>query len=323
MSCEYYSYDNEPEIIGKSDELIAFTRYIGYLNETGLLNESFITITNTSDNGFVYSNYYNGDNENSDADIIIIKRNSYGEKVWEYVFSKPDNQVINIRHLMESENGSILLSGGINISDHITKPLLLKLNFDGKFIWERIYSINGSGTANGMNLTDDGGFIICGTKSKNGDKGFVIKTDANGFLEWKNTYCEDGAKTEANSIIQIKTGYYLSLTSNDEGIGYTLDKKGKIVHASHMPSDYSRVHIIKANDGGHVILNINCKRSIIGLLKFDDLGKTIWQTNLNNNSNLELNYKAIKPIHDIGYFVIYEKDSENIIHIINNSGELV
>lgn len=72
--------------------------------------------------------------------------------------------------------------------------------------WERVYTGSGQDVANGLTQTPDGGYILTGRY--NGDSHlYLIKTDANGELQWSQTFAGNPS-AEGKRVIVTQDGGY-------------------------------------------------------------------------------------------------------------------
>jgi len=142
-----------------------------------------------------------------------------------------------------SGNGDMV--GNHGLSD----AYMVKLREDGSIAWKRMY---GGSLEDGMydvRQTPDGGYIMAGyTKSSNGDvtnfRGmidvWIIKTDANGNIQWQKTY--GGSDHEVASSIRLtQDGGYLIAA-------YTMSVDGDIT--SHHSINNQDFWLVKINSTG-------------------------------------------------------------------------
>jgi hypothetical protein len=140
-----------------------------------------------------------------------------------------------------SNDGDCIDNHSIGTSD----VFIVRLDQDGKTIWEKCLGGTKSDQAYSIVQTIDSGFIIAGhTYSNDGDVSglhnsaanlysdvWIVKLDKSGSIEWQ--HCYGGSKGEdANSIIQTDDGGYAftgTTTSNDGDVsGYHGDRYGDI-----------------------------------------------------------------------------------------------
>lgn len=115
------------------------------------------------------------DNQNIDAELNIIERGTQ-------VLTTTDNHIV-----LSYPKDTIALTGLRN------NVYLTKLDLNGNKIWQHNYGIyNRNEVCRHVIETADGGFMLVGTRGEeNNEPGasfYVIKTDAEGILEWDTTY---------------------------------------------------------------------------------------------------------------------------------------
>ncbi len=191
------------------------------------------TVKQTLDGGFIMGgNSISGiSGEKTDTsrglfDWWIIKTDSIGNIEWQKTFGGDDNDRLN--EIQLASDGGYYLGGGSKstISGDITLPLtgvrdffLAKLDADGNEVWQRRYGGTNEDEINSFQKTLDGGFILGGgSRSEiSGDKTdflrgivdfWVIKTDADGNIEWDRTFGTEGLEN-LYSLQQNSVGHYL------------------------------------------------------------------------------------------------------------------
>lgn len=324
-SCEKNANNNQPEIIGKSAELIAYEAIIGQINNNVVECTTFVALSDGS--GSVIINYTDND------DIKISMINTSGTVIWDLVYGPPGNRVLNFGEIIQATDGSFMLTGGLDVSDYNMDVFLLKISNDGKIVWEQTYDISEWETARAIEQTSDGGYIMAGVTCPYYLKNdyVVIKTDEDGLLEWQNTYGTYYNYDYAKDII---------ITDNDEYIMigrmdwipkiHRIDQSGNIIWEIILP--YVCDGITKANDEGFIVLaghfNHADSTTIIGLEKRDESGNYIWRKHHTPSKNITEPI-LIKNTLNSGYYVIVEEEdiiNDEIyysIYIFNNSGELI
>ncbi len=152
--------------------------------------------------------------------------------------------------------------------------------------WERVYGGSGQDVANGITQTPDGGYIMTG--SYNADtRVYLLKTDANGELQWSKTFF--GAPLAAGSRVIVTqdggyavVGYVKGEGPNGDNI-YVLktDAFGTLLWKKPFGTglDDRGTDILELPDGNLVItgyqVNVNGKADLV-VLKLDSDGAEIW-----------------------------------------------
>lgn len=145
-----------------------------------------------------------------DFDFWVVKLNFDGEIVWENSFGKSDSWD-GLWHILSVADGYLL--GGATARDKngnstsLNAPLkmsLIKIDFEGNFIWEKIFGGSNNDYLTQIVQSDDGGYLLVGEtmsidedvqsrKDKNiiasDDKDcWVVKVDNNGEFMWEQYY---------------------------------------------------------------------------------------------------------------------------------------
>ena len=204
----------------------------------------------------------------------VLKINPYGDTLWTRIL----NYGYKAFAVATSGDGGCVFTGD-------GQPIFtIKLNSDGEIVWSRNY--NGTVGYDICNAAD-GGYILCGSLVSGFDfKGYVCKTDSNGYPLWEKDYF-NGFTTDFFSIDEAVDGngyvivgqrnnsngrqdaYFLKIDNNGDvlwertysvGVNFTYSKSfakrnnGYIItgSASVFPSlDSSRVYTIKTDLSGN------------------------------------------------------------------------
>jgi hypothetical protein len=215
--------------------------------------------------------------------------------------------------------------------------------------WQKKFGGSGSGIANGIQQTTDGGYIVAGTTTSNdgevtnhhgGNDIWIVKLNDSGSIQWQKAL--GGSKDEsASSIQQTSDGGYIiaGITSSmdgdvtnkkvDNGIDYwviKLDANGNIQWQKVFGGDsYDEAKSVQQTiDGGYIIVGSsrsnfeNEKRE--GLL--DGFNDKTWVIKLNENGSIQWqkvfggkgydNPESVQQTKDKG-FIIVGKTNNNII----------
>ena len=159
----------------------------------GSVEEAGGKAISTLDNGFIQVGYrYYSAQSNS---RYIIKTDSNGIIKWQKLFSWPNNSDV-FKVIRQLPDSSYIVGGSIADTIHsnnLPRILLMKFNKQGDSLWAKTYTYYGGAYQFGsvahdyledLNLTSDGGFIICGYIINNYMPGqndlLLIKTDSLG-----------------------------------------------------------------------------------------------------------------------------------------------
>ncbi len=159
--------------------------------------------------------------------------------------------------------------------------------------FERIFGDEGSVRLNSVQQTSDGGYVLAGSillPSEDFDDFYIVKTDADGFPEWKKVYGFDGTEN-AFSVLQKKNGDYLVLGRTDsEGAGRVdyylmeLDSQGnKVWDKTYGGSkDDFASWILETSDGNYFLIGTTTSFSNgistdAYIIKINSTGDVIWE----------------------------------------------
>jgi Secretion system C-terminal sorting domain len=190
---------------------------IEWQNVIGANNfDAAFSIKPTSDGGYIVGGYsqsgISGDKTEanrgvggfSNGDYWIVKLSSNGTIQWDKTFGgSGEDYLVNIEEI----TGGGYIVGGYSdspISGEKTQASqggvdfwLVKLDATGTKIWDKTIGFNGIEVLTSVKQTIDGGFILGGSVSictNNGKTNYgawdywVVKTDANGDIQWHQTY---------------------------------------------------------------------------------------------------------------------------------------
>jgi gliding motility-associated-like protein len=286
------------------------------------------------------------------TDVWAVKLDAKGEVQWkkayggtatEYAFSVDlaNDGGYFIAGLSESSDGDVHVNHGDR------DMWIIKIDANGKLVWEK--SLGGAGTeeANSVRATADGGCIVAGwTESINGDvisnhgkrDAWIVKLSSAGAVEWQKTY--GGSSFEEASCLQLTAdgGYIVA--------GYATSADGDVSGNHNSLGPFSDVWIIKLNstgslqwqkcyggkfneradyiqlaaDGGYIAtgyaessdgdLTCNAGNTDAWIIKINSSGSLQWQKSAGGNGSDRGN--CIQPLSDGNYIVAANVCSSNI-----------
>ncbi|MCL6266763.1 hypothetical protein [Flagellimonas myxillae] len=189
-----------------ADGNLEWRRYFGGTN-----NDRSYGVVYSDDGGFVLA----GASESDDFDITspkgsydfwVVKVGSNGDLLWQKSFG--GTGIDKGYDIAKTLDGGYVITGNTFSSDtdvsqnHGESDLwVIKLGSNGNLAWEKTYGGLAFDAGHGISTTRDGGFVIAGnSKSSDGDttenKGendlWVLKTDAQGTIEYQQTFGGSG-----------------------------------------------------------------------------------------------------------------------------------
>jgi len=165
-------------------------------------------------------------------------------------------------------------------------------------VWAKTYHATGAAeTANSVQQTADGGYIVAGTTNSSGASGnphaWILKLDSLGNVVWQKTYGGVGPDG-ASSIDQTTDGGYIvagsfmnSTVSQKAPWVFKLDSTGNIVwQKTFSAGNYAFTSITHTSDGGSAVegwgtfflLSCGCQVGPTAwVVRLDTVGNIIWQ----------------------------------------------
>jgi hypothetical protein len=194
---------NDPNIIveitGKTNPdgsiLHRFPRYFGTpswnVTYGGTGNDWGASIIQTSDGGYAIAGttYSLGVGDN---DIWIIKTDPDGKTQWNRTYGKIGYDAAAYHSIIQTNDEGYVVFGSCSESDYPHNDLwIIKIDAEGNAQWNKTYGGTSRDEASYAFQSDDGGFVVAGTTLSSGagaSDGWLIKTDADGNMEWNKTY---------------------------------------------------------------------------------------------------------------------------------------
>ena len=181
--------------------------------------EAAFVVIQTADGGFAIAgwtdSYGAGDN-----DIWLVKTDVHGEMEWQQTYGGAGFETAWA--VIQTADGGFALAGGTTSYGAGSEDFwLVKTDAQGEMEWQQTYGGAGFEAAWAMIQTADGGFALAGkTGVEEGlNDIWLVKTDANGTMEWQQTY--GGAGTEVTwAVIQtVDGGFALAGLTASYGAG--------------------------------------------------------------------------------------------------------
>jgi hypothetical protein len=323
--------------LGNASLLLAVTDHFGNVLWSRSFGEnqncSAMSIVQTSDGGFVVSGRTQVFANGIASDAFLIRTDGNGNLVWTKTFGLPQHDYI-LQSVIKCSDGGFAFFGYVcafGVDPQLYDAYLVKLDANGKMLWNKTYDGGNNDFGNEIIQTSDGGFaLICTTYSVGDGNATVqlIKTDATGNAQWNKTYTgtvgdEVNLFTGAygHAIAQTSDGGYIIGANNNQIAlnGYYVydkayliktDASGNAQWAKSMLGDnntgYDVLKIVQARDGGFVFSGY--------------LGTSIttWSS-VDNQSYTSLNSKMFLAKTDSTGNLLWTQTFGNAIVNINNT----
>lgn len=178
-------------------------------------DETALSVSETSDGGFVIGGESFSGDPNGDAFIFKIDVNGtmqwwkdYGDGLYDITYS-----------VLGLADGSIISAGLMEVAPVDYDAFLMKTDANGDTLWTKVIGVPGIDHAVNVIQTSDSGFIFCGKTLSHGQglcDCWLVKTDMNGDTLWTRTYGGAGWD-ESMDIIEQPNGYIVCGGTNSEG----------------------------------------------------------------------------------------------------------
>ena len=310
------------------------------INKNDKVNDFPYAITATKDGGYTVLIYALSEKEDY-SHIALLKVDDRGNKLWRKDYNIDGYIVPNdIKVNKQGEHIIVGYKSGGTLSS--TQAFVLKADSAGNKIWHKSFGGKGWDEANSLLVTNDGGYIIAGSKQTvTADKNFynyaafVFKIDSAGKQIWEKTFYSK--KNEQLSAVvamtPTKNGEYLLVGtlaeqfSHYSGWSAKIDDGGKpIWHKTFKPSSSASnfsdpVDIVSTTNDEYIVIGSSMDdllwRSSGRMVKLDTNGNQLLDKTFKHDKYNS--FKGIVPANDNQYLIIgseYNPNSEISIRII-------
>ena len=223
-------------------------------------------------------------------DFWVIKLDEQGNQVWDRTYGGSGDD--GAFSLIQTTDGGYAVAGGtLSKGAGETDFWVIKLDEQGKEIWDRTYGGSGDDVAFSLIQTTDGGYAVAGftlSKGAGREDFWVIKLDEQGKEIWDKTYGGSGDDVATSLIQTTDGGYAVAGSTTSKGAGkedfwiIKLDEKGKQVWDKTYggSGNDAATSLIQTTDGGYAVAGITFSkgagREDFWVIKLDGEGNKIW-----------------------------------------------
>ncbi len=253
------------------------------------------SIVQSADGGFVLAVTFNG---NSTADGVL-KINAKGDALWNATTNEP---AVSNNFVFDVSNGGYVVAQKSSTNSYAGS--LVKVDSEGKMQWNQSYQPGIQTYMNYAVQTQDGGYALIGGVEMSGktiDPTWILKTDANGNLQWNKTLIENFT---GSLITQIPNGSYV-FAGDSGGVDPWLftthlaktDQAGNILweKAYENQLGYRPRYLLGTSDGGFMLVGAQYLQdgsASAFALKTDSLGNLVWNKTYGENSGFRVALSA-------------------------------
>jgi hypothetical protein len=268
-------------------------------------------VEQTSDGGYIVAGHSLSFGS-GDLDIYVVKTNVNGDAEWSRVYGTSDDDYgFCVR---ETEDQGYVVCGCTGPMHLSADVWLLKLDIEGEIVWSRTYGWGGAESANYVEQTTDGGYILGGWTSRSIYSEYsvlLLKTDENGDTLWSCHYGSEHSNG-TRQLQQTPDGGYI--VSAWYGVGpqtydyYLLktDTDGDTLWTRRYGQSYWNMlrSFDQTSDGGYILggCAIPGNNRDFYFVKTDANGDTLW-TRSYGTAHFEECY-AVQQTEDESYIAV-------------------
>ncbi len=151
--------------------------------------------------------------------VYLAKTDGDGVEKWHRTYDE-GSQTLG-RAIRQTADGGYIIAGEIANNSLDTDGYLLKTNGTGDKVWSVKYGIEYPDSATGVDLTQDGGYVLSGYTRSYGAGDFnawLVRASSQGGLQWGNTFGDD-AYDRADHVLTTPDGGFIlvGMTRSYEG----------------------------------------------------------------------------------------------------------
>lgn len=256
---------------------------------SGNYTQDVSSITEKSDNGFIFAGW--ASNEGEYSDFWIVNLDKSGNIIWQKKIGGS-----NVEHaptIIKTSNDDFIF-GGYSSSFVGGNILLAKMRSNADIVWQKVYGFHGGCNDNGQDLieVDNKNYIMTGYTDSFGAGGYdiwVLKLDDNGNILWQKTYGGISNDYPRSIFKTLDGGFIITCETESFGAGLSdvwvikFDKDGNIVWQKTYggSNSDSGASIIGTTDNGYIVTgqtnSYGAGNGDILILKLDNMGNILWQ----------------------------------------------
>ncbi len=169
------------------------------------------TVRQTTDGGFIVA----GQTYSFGAggyDAYLVKTDSLGNQVWAQTFGGMDWDTA--ASVEQTYDGGYIVAGQTSSFGAGNNDIyLIKINCDGKKIWEKTYGGADLDIGKTVQQTNDGGFLVTGWSNSFGQGElclYLVRTNANGKKLWEKNWSNDKFDRDFSIVPNRDKGYIVT-----------------------------------------------------------------------------------------------------------------
>jgi hypothetical protein len=292
--------------------------YEWYRTFGGHQQDNCFSLINTSDGGYLIGGWTDWHFQNSSyawdiGNFFLLKTDKNGNQEWYHIYG--DNQSFMGGYVCEAPGSGYVLGGAIG--QYSTGSIcLIKVDANGRTLWEKTYWPGFDGRVKSLEVAPDG-YIMAGMSNCTSNCSvFLMKFDLDGNLAWNHTYDEPGL--DPGRVLPAQDGGFIVAGGPyTERTGQMFlmkaDASGNQSWMKYYGSGYTGgLSVIEDRAGGYVIAGHNStangrpwrqyENSEVYIVRTDTAGDVIWEKTYDLSPDDDY-ANAIVQMDDGGYAV--------------------
>jgi hypothetical protein len=203
----------------------------------GSLTEDASDIIQTADSGFTIL---------ASSDLWgkwLIKTDANGQILWSKTYNDSNIQQYLFKKLLRPRDGGYVIAGDAPTGTIPNDFFIMKTDSLGNFLWAKAYGGIYPEQLYGLDTTNDGGFVMCGTSrsftANHGvHSGLILKVDSTGNIQWAKSLMQPEV-IEMRCVHETKDSGYIAVGSSEipntagDMCLVKLDENGNLSFAKH------------------------------------------------------------------------------------------
>lgn len=280
-------------------------------------------IQSTPEGGYIIVGSFGPPGISNDTDIWLLKTDQYGDTLWTRKYK--GEGIDRGTGVQPTLDGGYVLVGttrSLGVGDN--NLIMIKTDARGDTLWTRLYGGENRDEGNGVQQTEDGGYIIIGSTyatSVTTNHLWLLKVDSSGDTLWTRTY-RGSASAVGEAVLQTEDGGYVALgrKMRDRFVYYEgwllrTNAKGDTLWTQTYggegdhdePADF-----LRTGDGGYIIAGSTRSNAVgkadVWIIGTDAAGDTLWTRTYGGDEYEFAN--AIQRTSEGGYIVAGTRLSE-------------
>ncbi|NJD91076.1 MAG: YncE family protein, partial [Geobacter sp.] len=190
----------------------------------------------------------------------------------------------SFKAVRQTADGGYVMAGSYGYNGGVSQDFwVVKMNSDGTVAWQKSYngsydsfSLNGNESANSIQQTADGGYILAGTTMINGgSRGWLLRLDSLGNNLWNRPIgADDASYSSFSSVQQTSDGGFIASGSANSNIWLVKTTSTGVIEWQKEVLSGAGNSVVQTSDDGYIVAGGTL------LTKFSANGSAVWQSQL-------------------------------------------